>query len=448
MILRRLAHWLSVSFLAALACSANDSTVPGDVEASGGSGGNMQCSAAGFGTLNIEVTGLPADVAPEIQLAGPGALGIAEPGLYQDLPAGLYAVTALRVSDFDPIVRTVYAPTTASASGCLVDGTELTISVEYAAIPSSNKLWLASGGADELVGFGSADLSESAAFDSTVAIDGPAGTDVAFDPDGNLWSLGPTVADPLLVRFDAASLGESGTLEPSVTMNVPQIACVEALRSLAFDAEGNLWLSACDNQVVRVEANALGLADADADVVFSGFTDNQGIAFDSAGNLWVADDGLLTRYDADRLGASDSETADLILSVNDVAETQTLVAHKLAFDQAGNLWATDFVDNTVFMVNAATLELSGVDIVVADVSIAIAVTLTAQGLAFDESNALWITLDSERFGKLTAEQLGESSSPDVPTMPEVVIQSSSVGDAGGLAFFPAPAGLPLYHALP
>jgi hypothetical protein len=121
----------------------------------------------------------------------------------------------------------------------------------------------------------------------------------------------------------------------------------------------------------------------------------------------------------------------------------------LAFDQAGNLWATDVANTTVFMVGAANLEGSGLDIVVADVSMALGVPAALlNGLAFDESNVLWVTLDSERFGMLSAEQLGESSSADVPTVPAVMIQSSSIASAGGLAFFPAPAGLPLYHALP
>ena len=68
--------------------------------------------------------GLPEDLEPEIELSGPGALGVAEPGTYPDLPAGLYAVSAARVTDFDPIVRTVYEPSVASASGCIVDGSE------------------------------------------------------------------------------------------------------------------------------------------------------------------------------------------------------------------------------------------------------------------------------------------------------------------------------------
>ena len=446
----RVCPWLGLSSLMSLACSAGDGAVtePDGSENGGSSGnGSLECSAAGIGTLTIEVVGLPDELEPEIELSGPGALGVAEPGIYPDLPAGLYAVSAARVTDFDPIVRTVYEPTVASASGCVVDGGELAITIEYSANPSSNKLWLTSGADVELVAFGSADLAESAALDAPVAIDAPAGRDVAFDRDGNLWTFGPTVADPMLVRFDAILLGDSAEVQPSLGVDVPQITCLPALRAMAFDPDGNLWLSTCDEQVMRLEPDQLN-GEAETDVVISSFTANQGLAFDSAGNLWVADDGLITRYDAGRLDAADAEPADLILSVSDAPETRLLAADMLAFDQAGNLWATDFVSNFVFMVGAANLEGTGVVDVAADVSVAIGVTALLEGLAFDESNALWIILDSERFGMLSAEQLGESSGSGAPTEPAVIIQSSSITNAGGLAFFPAPAGLPLYHALP
>jgi len=430
-----------------LACSADDTDVPGNPQGTGGFG-DGECPSNGRGTLVVEVLGLPAEVEPDIGISGPDAPGSGEPGTFEDLIAGTYTVLAARVGDFDPIVRTVYEPSITSATACVQDDSEVTVTIEYAPIPTSNKLWMASGADAELVAFSSFDLSETAALDATVAIDGPGGKEVAFDQNGNLWALGPTATDPMLVRFDAAELGESAELVPTFAVNVPEIPCLPAIRSMAFDADGNLWLSACGEQVLRIAAADLTSGQVTADVVFSGFVDNQGIAFDADGNLWVADEGFMTRYDASRLDESDSGPSDRNLAVSDAFETDVLAADKLAFDQAGNLWAADFGSNYIFMVGAPTLEGSGVEDVVADVSIAVDPDALLYGLTFDESNGLWITLDSERFGKLTAAQLGESSGPGAPTAPEVIIQSSSIGNAGGLAFFPAPAGLPLYHALP
>jgi hypothetical protein len=416
----------------------------------GGSGGGADCAEIGSGTLILDVVGLPDGVEPDLTFEGPGSSVVHEAGAYEDLVSGSYTVTAERVTEDDPIVRTVYEATISESEVCIEDGGTQTVTVEYAPIPSSNKLWMASGAETELAGFSSADLAETAALDATVGIDGPGGKEVAFDGDGNLWAFGPTVADPLLVRFDAADLGESGELEASIGIGVPQIECLPALRSMAFDAAGNLWLSACGEQIVRLPASALSATadDVEADVVLSGLVGNQGIAFDGAGNLWVADDGLLARYDEERLQASNSDPADLVLTVSDASDSQVLGATRLAFDRAGNLWASDFGSNYVFMVPAAALEGSGNDALAADVSIAIDVLALLEGMAFDESDALWLTLDEGRFGKLTAEQLGTSSTAGDPTVPEVIIQSSSVGSTSGLAFFPAPAGLPLLQALP
>jgi hypothetical protein len=50
--------------------------------------------------------------------------------------------------------------------------------------------------------------------------------------------------------------------------------------------------------------------------------------------------------------------------------------------------------------------------------------------------------------RLAPDQLRTSSAVGVPAVPERVITSPDVGRAGNVAFYPAPRGLPLYHALP
>jgi len=68
--------------------------------------------------------------------------------------------------------------------------------------------------------------------------------------------------------------------------------------------------------------------------------------------------------------------------------------------------------------------------------------------AFDDGNGLWLGLDVGRIGRLSPAQLGVSSTAAKPTTPAVVIKSSSIDAELPIAFFPAPAGLPLYHSIP
>lgn len=452
--LRWLVPVLSVSVLAATACSDSDKVTPSGAGGEGGEGGADGCSLSGTGTLVVEVTGLPASVAAGVSLDGPDPQNVTESQTYEGVGAGSYSLSAVRVFDTDPIVRTVFDPKLTEESFCLRDGTTHTLQVKYTAIPSSNKLWTANGpgGAAALLGFGSAELVESGAPDATVAADGGAGVDVAFDRDGNLWSKGSTSADPTLIRFPVAQLGASGAKDWDVGVNVTGISCIPQVRGLAFDSSGNLWLSACGGDLMRIDASDLVPAAVPADVTpavtLSGFADNQDLAFDAAGNLWLADEGKVVRIDAARLSASDSDGADRAISARDAADERDLTATFLAFDSGGNLWAGDFGSNFLFELAKSDLAGTGAESVPAKVSFALGVEVLFNRPAFDDSGALWISLGAGKFGALGPSQLLVSSGSGDPVTPDVVISSPDVGYANNLAFFPAAEGLPLYHSLP
>src|SRR5258708_6968003 len=185
-------------------------------------------------------------------------------------------------------------------------------------------LWMQEGKDGELAGFASLLLADSGMTDASVAIHGPGGKAVAFDRDGNLWSFGPTVADPMVVRFPVAKLGASGTVKPDISFNLPEVTCIPAMLGMAFDALGNLWLSTCGGEVHRIAAADLtSSGDKTSDVVIAGLigentqSDNEGLAFDADGNLWVGGGAALRRFDAARLGDSTAAPADLELSVKD-----------------------------------------------------------------------------------------------------------------------------------
>jgi hypothetical protein len=474
--LRFLVPVLGLSSLIAVACSegevgggggggdAGEEAMGGDGPGPGpgGSGGNAGedtgagggCAEEGTGTLKVEVSGLPEGVDAEILIEGPGApLAVVESGDLEDVDAGEFTVTIARAFDDDPIVRTVFEPSITSSEFCLADGGTQTIEVEYVANPSSNKLWMPTAQDDELAGFSSSVIAETGINDASVLINSPAGGAIAFDRDGNMWAFGATVAEAHVLRFPAASLGESDDVEADLSINLPEVACLPAMRSLAFDMEGNLWLSVCGDEIHRIPAEDLATSgDKVSDAMLNSVTDNAGIAFDLEGNLWVAGTALV-RFDASRLGEIDADPPDLALSVSRAGmAAQPIQASHLAFDAEGNVWGVDFGGSTIFQVAAADLLGTGETDVEAAVSFSVGASALPNTPAFDDGGGLWIGLANTAaggtFGRFSPEQLTMSSGTGDPVTPEVLITSTSIGADLPVAFFPAAEGLPLFHALP
>lgn len=452
----------SSASLIVVACGTDGSTSDGGAGAGGqsaggegpgpGAGGETTsggaCATTGEGTVVIEVSGLPDGVAPDVTLSGPRDYNLAEAGPLEGAEAGTYAVTAARVFDDDPIVRTVYDAQVTAPDFCLADGESHTVKVTYSAIPSSNKLWMPGVDETELVAFSSAAIAETGMTDASVGIHTPGSGSVAFDRDGNLWAVGPVIGGDKLVRIAAADLGESGTREPDIKIDVPEIECYPFINHIAFDGSGNLWLSACGDEVHRLAAADLtSSGDKVSDVLLTEVTNNTGIAFDKAGNLWVAGGPTLERFDASRLDISDTDPPDLALTITNATDDKTILgADELAFDKAGNLWG--IAGSSVFQLAAADLEGTGEQDVTANVSFTMDVLALPATPAFDDGNALWVSLANGTFGKFSPAQLGTSKNPGDPVSPAVLITSDSVSAGQPLAFFPAPEGLPLYHSLP
>jgi hypothetical protein len=448
---------VSMSVFAA-ACSSDDDVEVGGAAGAGGegqtpdpgTGGDTSpggaCATDGSGTLVLEVTGLPDGVDADISIDGPEPHTAAGGGSLT-LDSGDYVVSAARVFDEDPIVRTVYEAQITAPAFCLGPDASRTLKVTYAAIPSSNKLWIASGKDDELAGFSSADIAETAEVDASVSIDTPGAVSIAFDKNGNLWAVGPTIGEDMLVRIPAAELGDSGTREPDIKIKVPEIECFPFINHIAFDPHGNLWLSACEDQLRRINAADLtSSGDKESDVLFTEVVNNQGIAFDAAGNLWVAGGPSIERFDAARLDISDIDAPDLKLEVSAALGITVLGPEELAFDKAGNLWGIS--GSTVFQIASSDLDGTGEQTVKANVSFDVDVLALPFTPAFDDGNGLWVSLASGQFGRFSPTQLGESAAAGAPVTPDVLITSDSVTSGLPIALFPAPQGLPLYHSLP
>jgi sugar lactone lactonase YvrE len=183
---------------------------------------------------------------------------------------------------------------------------------------------------------------------------------IAFDPSGNLW-----VADSQndsIVEFKAPlTIGENVSTiigEPSAgTVNASNLGEVGGI---AFDSSGNLWVAdQSDNRVVEFKAplstgepaslvlgqsSLTGTSDNLANANMSGPED---MAFDQSGNLWVADTDN-SRIMEFAHPFSDGEAASLVIGAPDFTsyggnDTQSTVTlpEAIAFDHSGDLWVSD-----------------------------------------------------------------------------------------------------------
>jgi hypothetical protein len=165
--------------------------------------------------------------------------------------------------------------------------------------------------------------------------------------------------------------------------------------SLAFDGVGNLWLScACRDEVRRISASQLSSSgDKEPDVVLTGVTGPDGLAFDRQGNLWVDVPGGLARFDAARLGGDDSDPPDLELSIMTALHTWQVIPSGFAFDATGNLWGLSYSSSLLFRLTPAELAGTGVrtvDAAAAPVDVAGASAVPA----FDEGGGLWLGVNT------------------------------------------------------
>lgn len=466
----RLAVFSSLSLLAlagalstmTLACEGSSGS---DGSSGGGDGGPAAdagseaaaCSNEGTGSITIVVTGLPDGVAPKGKITGPTGTSTDVTGAatLADQPAGTYTATAEAVAKPDPIVRTLYEPKVSSESFCLEGTQTQTVTIAYSEIASSNKLWATNGNANgQLLAFAGADLGATGSPAAKVATKGAsgqgahAGKAVAFDKDGNLWSLGATTADAPLLRFAAADLGASGDKTPDRKIDPQLSGCSPGLTALAFAPDGALWTTeTCGDRILRLSPETLEASKEytpAAEDFATGAHNPRGIAFDTTGNMWVSDATSIQLYPAASLAPGQPHVPSFKINVKSATDAE-LPPDALAFDKDGNLWGTSFGSNTLFKLTPADLAPAGESkTVVPTISIAIEVTAILESLAFDESGGLWLTYSQGKIARLDPTQLGTSTLPGAPTIPMTIVTSADIGSAGGMAFFPAPAGLPLY----
>jgi len=237
---------------------------------------------------------------------------------------------------------------------------------------------------------------------------------------------------PAILRLDPAQLTDTGQRVPATIVTTPS-AGLTTLAGVAFDAAGNLWVASDDDSVLLAfDPGALSSSGTKAasrviTPTRGSLSGPIGLAFDSHQALWVVNrqSATLVRFDPAQLAAGGAQAPAVVLSApgNPVA---------IAFDAAGSLWVSDNDFRVIYKYTAAQLAASG--------SPPPAFVLTAAdslvnptGIAFDAAGNLWVANNGRSdLLAFTPAQLAGAG----PLEPNVVITSTggSLGIPIGLAF--------------
>ena len=260
---------------------------------------------------------------------------------------------------------------------------------------------------------------------------------LAFDADGTLWMT--SQSDSQLVAFSPAALATSGLRAASRVITSAD-GSLDAPSALAFDASHALWVANTNaGTIVRYDAAQLATGGRlTPSVILSGVGHPTGLAFDAAGGLWFSDGSAhrVAKYSAAQLATSGFILPQVVLTSHgpDISN-----AVGLAFDRAGNLWIANAGLSNIIAIQAnhlATTAFVDADIVLASSSTFPQLPL---GVAFDDHQNLWVMFAEGLLARYDHAALATSGDPAPAVrlvIPDHVLFRS-------IAFWPRPAGLPL-----
>jgi streptogramin lyase len=157
---------------------------------------------------------------------------------------------------------------------------------------------------------------------------------------------------PIVIAIDGSNNGwvanQNGTAVTRVSSDGSQFTnfdCCNSPSGIAVDQHGNVWAA-------NYYGNSVSELSSTGSVISSGYTGGgldhpQGIAIDGAGNIWVASYRNSTIVE---LGGAGSSAPGQILSPTTkgwAPEAALLEAYAVAIDASGNLWTTNFGNNTI-----------------------------------------------------------------------------------------------------
>jgi sugar lactone lactonase YvrE len=323
----------------------------------------------------------------------------------------------------------------------VVAGEVAQVTVAYRRVPGTGLLWIPSYAQGKVAAYPASQLSSSNSEPPLSTIDGAASAQgVAFDAAGRLW-----VSDWDANRIRAYDPSPGQSASPPTPL-VVIAGSLSNPTGLAFDVEGSLWVTNRGNSsVVKFGASQLAASGSPAPAVVLGddgsgnLSGPTGIALDREGSLWFTNAFSRSLHAYRRPGALSGAVAtspDIIISSTLQGGGSLGDPSGLAFDSRGNLWVANGSLNTLVMFGAGQLGESGTP----TPSVVIGGSLGGpSGLAFDAAGNLWVSNSGSAILRFAAGQLTSSGTPN----PGVALTGVLGVGLGLLAFNPAPTGLPL-----
>jgi ligand-binding sensor domain-containing protein len=269
---------------------------------------------------------------------------------------------------------------------------------------------------------------------ATVSANATAAAAVTYAPrpgSGGLWVLN---YDINFSQYTAAQLGSSTSAAPAASIGVVGTN----YKAMAFDSAGNLWVAdVVANAVAEYPASQLAAGGSPTPTVTltaaaGSLLNPCALAFDAQGNLWVANSGggnipgvnTIVAYSPGQRASSGSPPPAVVVSANKGSLNMPCA---LAFDHSGDLWVGNQAGFTIVEYGANQLSAGG--------SLPPVVTLNLPApvaLGFDSTGDLWVGVYNFGLAELSPAQLAASGSP-TPTV-TIVGHGSPLGELTGLAF--------------
>ena len=305
---------------------------------------------------------------------------------------------------------------------------------------TGTSLWTVSGSASSILRLDPTLLGDSARGITTVITTPSANLNtlaaVAFDTTGALWIVG--FDEPLLLGFAPGTLTSSGEKRARTTI-IPEDSTIASPTGLAFDAKQRLWVADFSGTLNRFDVDQLTIGGVQSPAVVITVPGNlSSIAFDAEGSLWVSDNvqSVLRKYTADQLAHSGSPVPDVVLTANN---TSLANPSGLAFDRFGNLWVANIGGRTLSSFSPGQLNRSGSpapNVQITSIAGALSVPV---GLAFDADGSLWVVGGTGALTRYSPAALSESGAA-APMLRSQIAEGSLFWN---IAFWPIPQGLPL-----
>jgi len=256
----------------------------------------------------------------------------------------------------------------------------------------------------------------------------------AFDSSGDLW----VASDDLLgefgtiVEYTPGQLSSSGGSAPHVVLT----RFADPV-GIAFDSAGDLWVTdSYDNDVFMIPPGELGASGSPSPTVTLSLQNAPGgLTFDAGGDLWVAEQGQtssgnqIVEYSRSQLASSGSPSPTVTLSGSSLTMPQDV-----RFDSSGDLWVTNECDGCAILeFSASQLATSGSPVPAVDATFG--ADDQATDLAFDTSGGLWVALDASSAVEYSPAQLAAGGNPTpTVTIAENGDEPTSLifGSSGGL----------------